>query len=158
MPPSPLRSLSGPLRGILLISPWCSLNERTSTHVENTASDCLTADTLLYWGASYLGGVKFSHIPYIKTLSAGERWFDGVDKLTERILVTAGDAECLLEDAIRLHTRFQASRVEGKPELEMDVEEDGVHEDMMMELGAGGKNLTPAGEGIVEWLLKGYGA
>ncbi|KAL0066985.1 hypothetical protein AAF712_005974 [Marasmius tenuissimus] len=157
VPASPLNNLSEPIRGTLLISPWCSLNERTSTHVENTASDCLTADSLLYWGSSYLGGVKYSHIPYIKTLAAGERWFDGVDKLTERILITAGDAECLLEDAIRLHDRLQASCVEGKPKLEVDVEEDGVHEDMMMELGAGGRSLTPAGEGIVEWLLKGHG-
>ncbi|KAL0564472.1 hypothetical protein V5O48_017574 [Marasmius crinis-equi] len=63
-----------------------------------------------------------------------------------------------LEDSIRTHSRFKDLVAERRPELELDVEAGGVHEDMMMELGAGGKKLTGAGERImVAWLQTGNG-
>ncbi|KAL0564474.1 hypothetical protein V5O48_017576, partial [Marasmius crinis-equi] len=156
-PDVPKSPLVQPVRGVLLVSPWLSLNEQTSTHIRNDASDCLTSATLINWGSHYLEGVKDSQLPYIKVLAAGDRWFDGIGKLTDRVLITAGDAECLLEDSIRIHSRFKDLVAEGRPELELDVEAGGVHEDMMMELGAGGKKLTAAGERIVAWLQAGNG-
>ncbi|KAF9267125.1 alpha/beta-hydrolase [Marasmius fiardii PR-910] len=155
VPSSPLTTTR--IRGTLLVSPWLSLNEETPSHVQNDLSDWLPASALIVWGNNFLEGVKDSHLPYVKTLSAGERWFEGVGKVTERIFVTVGDAECLLEDGKKIYKLLSGAAVEGRPEMKLDVEEGGVHDDMMIECGAGGQKLTGVGEKIVEWLMESDG-
>ncbi|KAF9267123.1 alpha/beta-hydrolase [Marasmius fiardii PR-910] len=143
--------------GILLISPWVFVGEETSSLLQNDASDVLASSTIIKWGKCYLEGVKDSHLPYVKALSAGERWFDGIDKLTEKIFVMAGSAECFLDDSNAVYGRFCGSVLGGKPEMRLDVQQDGTHDDMIIEFGAGGKKLTCAGEKVVEWLREGRG-
>ncbi|KAG7085579.1 hypothetical protein E1B28_003134 [Marasmius oreades] len=155
VPPSPLTTVC--VRGTLLISPWVTLNEETRSYTQNDASDTLQSSTLISWGNHYLEGVKDSQLPYVKHLLTGERWFDGIDKVTERIFVTVGGAECMLDECSEIHQRLCGTMVDGKPVLKLDIEEGGVHEDMIMECGAGGKKLTSVGEKIVEWLREGHG-
>ncbi|KAF9267124.1 alpha/beta-hydrolase [Marasmius fiardii PR-910] len=154
VPSSPLTTTR--VRGVLLISPWLSLNENTPSHVQNHASDIVAPSTLISWGDLYLQGVKDSQLPYVKNLLAVKQWYEGVDKLTDRILITAGDAECLLDDSIMVYERLSGV-VKGIPDVRLDIEEGGTHEDMMVDVAAGGKNLTAAGEKIVEWLREGNG-
>ncbi|KAL0563172.1 hypothetical protein V5O48_018903 [Marasmius crinis-equi] len=159
-PPSPLIVLNQRVRGTLLISPWLSLDDTTPTHTQNDVGDCLSAHTMTRGGVFYLDGLDSSRIPYVKVLSkvAGERWFEGVEKVTERVFVTVGGAECLLGDGVQVYERIKEATKgkEGVFEVKVDVEEDAVHEDMMVEFGAGGKKLTTAGHKIVEWLIEGY--
>ncbi|KAG7090251.1 hypothetical protein E1B28_011849 [Marasmius oreades] len=160
VPPSPLTPAQ-PVSGILLISPWLSLDQPTPSYTQNDATDFLAPATLTGYGVKYLAGVRDSHVPYVKVLSAGKQWFDGIDELTDRILVTVGGAECLLDDGIGVYDEIKASvlRGERRVDVEVDVEDGGVHEDMMVDCGAFGKNLTAVGEKIVVWLMgsRGYG-
>ncbi|KAF9259822.1 alpha/beta-hydrolase, partial [Marasmius fiardii PR-910] len=144
-----------PISGTLLISPWLSLGQRTSSHAQNDGVDCIASDSMIWNGSMVLAGVPADHVPYMKVLSAGERWFDGIDELMNRVFVTVGGAECLLDDGIGVYEKIKASVSRGRRrvEVEVDVEDGGIHEDMMIEFAAGGKKLTAVGEKVVEWLM-----
>ncbi|KAL0057883.1 hypothetical protein AAF712_015455 [Marasmius tenuissimus] len=155
VPPSPL----GPnqrLRGTLLISPWLTLGDPLPSHTSNDGPDWGTNSGMKMGGELYLKGIEKSHIPYTKVLSddAGERWLEGLEKLTERVLATAGGKELILDDAVEVYERVERFG-KGKIDAKLDVEEDGLHEDMMMEFATGGNDLTEAGLTIVEWLVEG---
>ncbi|KAG7090274.1 hypothetical protein E1B28_011871 [Marasmius oreades] len=154
IPPSPLTPAQ-PISGVLLISPWLSLDQPTPSYTQNDATDFLAAATLTRYGVKYLAGIRDSHVPYVKVLSAGEQWFDGIDELTDRVLVTVGGAECLLDDGVGVYHEIKASVSRGgrRVDVEVDVEDGGVHEDMMVDCAAFGKKLTAVGEKVVVWLM-----
>ncbi|KAJ8077770.1 hypothetical protein PM082_002203 [Marasmius tenuissimus] len=159
VPPSPLAEMNQRVRGALLMSPWLSLDETTPTHLQYDTGDLLSAHTLTRGGVFYLEHIKPAHVPYVKVLSApgGDGWFKGIEKVTERVFVTVGGAECLLGDGVQVYERIKAA-TQGKLgfDVKIDVEDDAIHEDMLVEFGAGGKKLTGAGLKIVDWLLEGY--
>ncbi|KAK1235075.1 hypothetical protein PQX77_001711 [Marasmius sp. AFHP31] len=159
VPPSPLTGLNQRVRGALLMSPWLSLDETTATHLQYDIGDLLSAHTLTRGGVFYLEHINPAHISYVKVLSGpvGDGWFEGIEKVTERVFVTVGGAECLLGDGVQVYERIKAA-TQGKPgfDVRVDVEDDAIHEDMLVEFGAGGKKLTGAGLKIVDWLLEGY--
>ncbi|KAF9259819.1 hypothetical protein L218DRAFT_873620, partial [Marasmius fiardii PR-910] len=80
VPRSP-RTPTQPESGILLISPWLLLDQQMSSHVQNDASDCITSDTMITNRQKVLAGIKDTHVLYMKVLSAGEQWFDGIGEL-----------------------------------------------------------------------------
>ncbi|KAK1219465.1 hypothetical protein PQX77_017837 [Marasmius sp. AFHP31] len=155
VPPSPL-GLNQRLRGTLLISPWLTLGDPLPSHTTNDGLDWGTNTGMKIGGEFYLEGIEKSHIPYAKVLSdnAGERWLEGTEKVTERVLVTVGGKELLLDDAVEVYERIERL-AKGKVDAKLDVEEDGLHEDMMLEFATGGNELTEAGLTVVEWLVDG---
>jgi len=137
------------------------MDETTPTHIQYDVGDLLSAHTLTRGGVFYLENMNPAYGPYAKVLSsaAGDNWFEGIENVTERVFVTVGGAECLLGDGVQVYERIKAV-TEGKAgfEVKVDVEDDAIHEDMMVEFGAGGKKLTGAGLKIVDWLIEGCGA
>ncbi|KAL0564471.1 hypothetical protein V5O48_017573 [Marasmius crinis-equi] len=158
VPPSPLGTTpdSEPLGGVLLISPWTSLNESTPSQTHNDETDWVSQDVLARWGKNYLSGLDEKYLSYVKPLKyADDKWFDGVDKIAKRILVTTGDAEKLMDDAVGIHDRLSREGVEGRPEVKLFIQAEGVHDDALVEFGAGGTSLTHGGMVMVEWLKAG---
>ena len=54
-PDTPRLTLTSPLRGALLISPWVNFSTKHSSYVRNAGKDSLVENMLRKWGAMYLG-------------------------------------------------------------------------------------------------------
>ncbi|KAJ8092418.1 hypothetical protein PM082_023873 [Marasmius tenuissimus] len=158
--PIPFETQKTPLRSALLISPWTSLNEQTPSQMTNNA-DALDAKTLRRWGSMYVSGIphnfltpEFDYTPYIKVHHAPKDWLIGMERIVERVYITTGTAECLLDDALLLHERLAGPGMQGV-EVKMDIQDYGVHDDPIFDIGAGSKQLNAVGERIIDWLAEG---
>ncbi|KAF9257834.1 alpha/beta-hydrolase [Marasmius fiardii PR-910] len=159
LPPSPIpfgtETPSSPIHSAMLISPWSSLDEQTPSQTANN-TDALAASTLRRWGKMYVSDIALNpseYVPYVKIHNAPANWLDGMEKLVQRVLITTGTAECLFDDANLLHERLKRN-VKAGLEVKMDVEENGVHDDAIFDIGAGSKRLNAVGERMVEWLME----
>ncbi|KAJ7153525.1 Alpha/Beta hydrolase protein [Mycena crocata] len=146
--------LSAPLRGAYLISPWVSLNTESKSHTENDGLDFLTKQTLGEWGREVLSGVPEADRAFVDVVRAPEWWFKGVDRLVDRVLITAGAAEILRDDIVVFGEAFKKHHAN----TELVVQKNGLHEDMYLDfvfkedkVGS----LTPLS---VEWLAAGFTA
>ncbi|KAF5336271.1 hypothetical protein D9758_016055 [Tetrapyrgos nigripes] len=149
LPPSPLCvDGTGPLQGIYLMSPWVGLNEATPSHFRNDCYDILASKSLLYWGSAYLTNVSRSLHHYAKVCCAPKDWFVGIDKVVDRVLITVGGDEVLLDDAVDLKESLEKVH----DQVEMDVHPGGVHDDPILDSGANVKTLGPVARLIIAWL------
>ncbi|KAJ7079985.1 Alpha/Beta hydrolase protein [Mycena belliarum] len=148
-PPAPPR-----LRGALLISPWASLTADSASHAANDGRDLLRRATLAEWGRVVRADVPAEHRAFIEAARAPEAWFAGVERLVERVLVTAGGAECLRDDIVVFGEALKRHHARA----ELVVQPDGLHEDPMLDFVLNEKkvgSLTPL---LVEWLAAGFTA
>ncbi|KAF5389264.1 hypothetical protein D9757_003537 [Collybiopsis confluens] len=97
------------LGGIWLISPWISLGSPTPSYARNTHYDWVSAAVFNYWGATATAGVPELHIPYINPSSAS--LLSGVEKITSRVLITAGSHECLFDDAVAIDAMIKELKI-----------------------------------------------
>ncbi|KAJ7756241.1 Alpha/Beta hydrolase protein [Mycena metata] len=144
--------LDAPLPGALLISPWTNLSGDSESHTENNGRDYISKDPFTLWGAQILADVPEACIAYVEAVRAPEGWFQGVDALVERVLVTAGGAELLRDDVVVVGEALKKHH----PKTELVVQKNGLHEDLYLDFAAGEKklgNLTPL---TVEWLAAGF--
>jgi len=149
----PLLSLPAPIRGIYLMSPWLSLSGGASgSHLVNDTTDVIGSRTFAYCGRKVLAGVPESSRAYLEAAKAPDGWFEGVERLVDRVLITAGARECLKDDISAFARKFGAHH----PGTEFIVQEDGVHNDayydFLVRERTNMSNLTPL---IVEWLAQG---
>jgi len=144
-------SLSAPIAGTLLFSPWCVLEPKgTSTHT-NADKDLVTADTLSMWGRAYRAQLPDSQLPYVDSTAAPrETWYSGVQALTRRVLVTAGDDEVLRDDVLGLADMLSAAH----EDVRVEVQPGGVHVDMVFDVAAKSKTLSPVTSMVVDWLVE----
>ncbi|ESK87587.1 alpha beta hydrolase fold protein [Moniliophthora roreri MCA 2997] len=155
VPSSPLDPTS-PIRGAALISPWTSMGDRTDSHMRNNDTDVLSSDTLIYWGKLYLENTSESHLQYFKFNQAPERWFEGIGRFVDRVWLFVGGAENLQDDGEGVYERLEKVVADGRPELTYELQEDGVHDDLMIEIDAGSKELNAVGKRLTDWLVNGF--
>ncbi|KAG6880984.1 hypothetical protein C0993_003348 [Termitomyces sp. T159_Od127] len=121
----PRLTLSAPFSGAYPMSPWVSLTGKTGSMLTNGDSDVLGIEALSYWGRIVLDGVPEKYRPYLEPYYAPENWFADLSTIVRRVLITAGDAECLRDDIVvfadRLRKKF--------PELQFVLQDYGVHND-----------------------------
>ncbi|KIK60326.1 hypothetical protein GYMLUDRAFT_97084 [Collybiopsis luxurians FD-317 M1] len=151
------------LGGVCLLSPWQSIDTPTPSYERNEVYDVLPATAVLNWGKVYLEGVPDSHLPWIKTIycepDLKEPWFAGLDEYLERILITAGGKEVLLDDATGLYSALK-NLPNSKLDVRLDVEENGVHEDPIFDTSFPQKprgGLGDATMNIVNWVEEVFG-
>ncbi|KAJ7042809.1 Alpha/Beta hydrolase protein [Mycena alexandri] len=144
--------LGAPLRGVLLISPWTNLSADSKSHTENDGRDFLSKAPITLWGAQILADVPEADIAYVETVRAPDGWFQGVDAVVERVLVTAGGAELLRDDVVVVGEVLKKHH----PKTELVIQKNGLHEDMYLDFAAGEKKLGSLTPLIVEWLAAGF--
>ncbi|KAJ7619279.1 Alpha/Beta hydrolase protein [Roridomyces roridus] len=149
-------TLSAPLRGILLISPWTNLTADSPSHSQNGSFDSVGPTTLSDWGSRTKDAMTDPEreAPFVEAVRAPEGWFAGIDKLVERVLVTAGGVESLRDDVVLVGEMLKKEI----PGTEVVVQPGGMHEDMYLDFSAKedlGRlgTLTPL---IVEWVAAGF--
>lgn len=145
-------SLPAPIRGIYLVSPWVSLTTKEGHPAD--ATDIITSYNLAEWGKEVLRDVPSSQNVYAEAVNAPESWFKGVDKVVERVLITAGGAECLKDDIVRFDNLLRKHH----QKVDLVIQKGGVHDDPFIDfmLGNGNTKLVDVTAVIIEWMFRGF--
>lgn len=125
VPDVPRLTLSAPFSGAYPMSPWVSLTGQTGSMITNGDSDVIGIEALTYWGRIVLDGVPEKYRYYLEPYRAPEDWFADLSTVVRRVLITAGDAECLRDEIVVFADRL------GKkyPKLKFVLQDHGLHND-----------------------------
>jgi hypothetical protein len=105
-----------------------------------------------YWGSKVLSGAEPSTVPYLEAASAPKDWLQGVDKLVRRLLISAGDLEFLRDEIVHYGKRVE----EHLKDTTIIVQENGIHDDPLLDLLVGEKDLGSLTPKILDWLEEGF--
>ncbi|KAF5377907.1 hypothetical protein D9615_006790 [Tricholomella constricta] len=152
LPSVPRLTLSAPLGGAFLMSPWVSLTGQTGSMLSNDDNDVIGVGCLTYWGCIVLDDVPEASRPYLEALRAPEGWFKDLDTAVQRVLITAGDAECL-RDEIVVVAKEICRHHEGARYV---VQQYGVHNDPYFDFLTMEKKKSELTPVILEWLAAGF--
>lgn len=128
-------SLSGPLGGAFLMSPWVSLTTEAPSYVSNSDSDVLPGYSWAYFGSNILANLPEAGKPYVEAIKAPTGWWTGLDKLVKKITIYTGEAECLRDDDISLGTTLKGYH----RDVTLFVHQGGTHADPYLTRLAGEK-------------------
>ena len=140
IPPPPV--LSQALAGAILISPWCEYNASGASFVRNDRKDVISARSCAHFAGVVKAGLTPDLEYYCQPLSAPASWWKGLDGVYSRVLVTAGENECLLDQIVETGTMISHHV---KDAVTM-VEPGAVHEEMIIKFttseGGSGKEYN----------------
>jgi acetyl esterase/lipase len=143
---------TGTISGVYLMSPWVSVSGEEGNQVEHDESDVISAIVTQHLGDTVLCDVPNFQRHYVEVLKAPDMWFDGVEKVVKRILISTGDDECFRDDNIMLNERLQKKH----PDVQFILQKFGVHIDPMIDAFAGERMdgvITPK---MVDWMAEGF--
>ncbi|KAF8651051.1 hypothetical protein AX16_004914 [Volvariella volvacea WC 439] len=151
--------LSGRLGGAYLMSPSvCMTVDSRIVFGKHPAekTDTIGFRIIHEWSQVNLREIPRSQLHYIDSSRTPDGWFQGVNQVVDRILVSAGDLECLKESIVAFATSLKSYH----GNVELVVQMNGVHEDPLNDFAAaGGKSPKTVGELtplIVSWLVSGF--
>jgi len=146
----PVLSLSAPLGGVYMMSPWVRLvdKDRKYLYSNDNKGDLLTGNVINYWGSQVLQNALKEAIPYLEPNSAPPTWLSGIDRCVKRVLVTAGGLECLRDEIIKYQDRLK----EHHKEVTFILQANGVHDDPHMDFMTQEKDLGELTPQILDWL------
>ncbi|KAH9053306.1 alpha/beta-hydrolase [Lactarius vividus] len=126
-------TLTQPLAGALLISPWVSFNLDVPSYARNEGKDLFFAHTYKLITDLVRPGVTPEMKHHAEPATAPAGWWSRLDRVFPRILFTAGEHEGLFDQII------DTSRVIGQhvKDTTAVVEPGGVHEDMIIKFAVG---------------------
>jgi acetyl esterase/lipase len=163
VPDVPLLQLPVRFQGVYLMSPWISFSSKYGSMATNNDSDCISQSALLYWGATVLNGVPESMRHYLEPVEGPDDWFKGISTLTDRLLISAGDAECLRDDIVIMAKRLEVAWMESngdspvrRENFQFILQEHGVHDDPHLDFLLGSKSTSSISGTIVDWVGKGF--
>jgi len=103
-PHVPKITLSGAIRGALLISPWVSFDCSHPSYKKNAESDILHKRPITYWASLFLGSSEQEGIvmgdSYSEPLLAEPNWWSGAHKVVDEVMIWGGGGE-VFEDGIK---------------------------------------------------------
>ncbi|KAJ7257170.1 Alpha/Beta hydrolase protein [Mycena haematopus] len=124
------------------------------SNAEFDGIDTMTRRALHEAGAEILSGFNSDSgaAVFAEPAKAPASWFEGVDGLVERVLVTAGAAECMHDDIVQVGERLKRHH----PNVELVIQEGGLHDDMFLDFIVKEKKLGTLTRRVVDWLAVGY--
>ncbi|KAH9474982.1 Esterase [Psilocybe cubensis] len=149
----PELSLSEPLGGAYMMSPWTSLTDSSLLRSNQGRGDLVSVPIFTYWGSIVLSGVPTPDLPYIDAYSAPQSWLDGSDKAIKRILVSAGEHE-ILRDAIVDYAKEKLGN--HHRDVAFYLEDKGVHDQPFLNFLTGDKDTGKLTSFIIDWLDNGF--
>lgn len=146
----PELSLSAPLGGVYMMSPWVKLvdEDRKYLYSNDNKGDVVTGSRLNYWGSEVLRDAPKEAIPYLEPNSAPPMWLSGVDRRVKRVLISAGGVECLRDEIIKYQERFQ----EHHKDVTFVLQANGIHDDPYWDFATHEKDLGELTPQILDWL------
>ena len=148
----PELSLSSPLGGVYMMSPWVRLIDKDRQYLygrNNNKGDVLTGDRINYWGSEVFRDASKEAIPYLEPNSTPPMWLNGVDRCVKRVLISAGGLECLRDEIIKYYQHvFQ----EHHKDVTFVLQANGIHDDPYWDFAAHEKDLGELTPQILDWL------
>jgi len=150
LPGVPELSLTAPLGGVYMMSPWVRLvdKDKRSLYTNDNKGDLLTGEALNYLGSEVLRDVPKESIPYLEPNSAPPKWLSGVDQCVRRVLVSAGGVECLRDEIIK----YQDTLKEHHKDVTFILQSNGIHNDPYWDFATQEKDLGELTPRILDWL------
>ena len=146
--------LVAPIKGVYLMSPWICFNSSSGSFRANPKREVFSADSIGAIGQRVLSTLTEEQRPYAESISAPDGFFVGLDKVVDRLLITAGSGELFRDDI----TKFSRILDRTKSNFTFVVQEGGVHDDPIIDIlvrlpiqDMG--SLTPL---IIHWLAGGF--
>ena len=147
----PELSLSAPLSGVYMMSPWVRLIDKDKKYLysNDNKGDVLTGDVLNYLGSNVFRDAPNEALPYLEPNSSPTTWLNGVDRCVKRVLISAGEIECLRDEIIKYHQdRFQ----EHHKDVTFILQANGIHDDPYWDFATHEKDLGELTPQILDWL------
>ena len=149
----PVLKLDTPLRGAYLMSPWVQLDGNEKFASFKIEHDILSPSTAISWGQEVLAtGIPDKFTPYIQPLKAPERWFQGVDQIVERLLITTGNLDLLRDQGME----FKAVVEKHHSDVRFILQPNGVHDGPFFDFITRKPDVTRLTLDIVEWFASGF--
>ena len=152
---SPMEDSESRFAGVYLMSPWSTLlpreNHSQNSYEENATWDVISPGILVESGSAILSGIEDGHLPYIDSYFAPRDWYDNMDTVVKKLLITAGRHECLREDIIRFGKKVEMANRRGHLDIQMVLDRHGVHDDPLFDFIGGEKKLGDLTPMIISW-------
>ncbi|KAF6750437.1 Alpha/Beta hydrolase protein [Ephemerocybe angulata] len=138
------------LAGALAVSAWVSFTStKAASYAENRHVDIITAFGYSGLSEVYLEGVPLSAYPYIDAASSTPAtWFEGLDGVVDKVLITAGERETSRDDIIKVGKQI----TQYHPRAKIIVQEDGLHADMFLDVPLNQQPPVKLTDDIFQWL------
>ena len=136
------------------MSPWAALTGTEGSMTSNEGSDIIGTKCLNDWGRQILEGLPVSYLPYIEPIRAPETWFKSMNIAVDRVLITAGSAECL-RDPIEVLAKQICHDHDGAT---FWMQENGVHIDPFLDFFLEKVKIGTLTQSILEWFATGFEA
>jgi len=144
------------LAGAYLMSPFLVMTPRkTSPSWEMyDGIDRVSADALAGFGhQALLSTIKTPELlPYVDQSYRPEGWYEGLDGIVERILVTAGGNECLKDDIVGVAEAI--GKVHRRTRLLVDAR--GMHDEPLADYTAGETRVGELTPVIMKWFAESF--
>ncbi|KAI9447592.1 alpha/beta-hydrolase [Lactarius indigo] len=129
-------TLTQPLAGAVLISPWVAFNIDAPSYARNEGKDLLFSRSCKFMADLVRPGVTPELKHHAEPAAAPADWWSGLDGVYSRILITAGENEGLFDEIVDI-SKVIGDHVKDTTTV---VEPGGVHEDMIVKfmVGQGG--------------------
>ena len=147
----PELSLSAPLGGVYMMSPWVRLVDNSRKYLYTNADsddDMMSGELLNHWGATVLRGAPKEAVPYLEPNSAPTMWLDGIDRWVKRVLISAGDLECLRDEIVKYQEEFRKHH----EDVMFILQANGIHNDPFWDFATHEKGLGELTPRILDWL------
>jgi acetyl esterase/lipase len=149
-------SLPRKIRGVLLISPWCSLTQtNTPAFKTNAERDMFDARTLSRWSAAFFGSDSpFAGDFYSEPILASSEWWEPVADFVEEVLLWAGGNEVLVDGIEAFAKKFEKGFGSKGGLATTVVTPKACHEEMILEriLGYKGDSGTGSQTVVEDWV------
>ncbi|KAF1954255.1 alpha/beta-hydrolase [Byssothecium circinans] len=165
-PEVPKVSLSAPLRGVFLYSPWVSFSTKHPSYTHNATKDLLDASTLIKWTSMFLGTITSddeapvadvaNNDTHAEPLLAEPSWWQMLPEVTDEMLIFAGGDEIFVDGIRELGDVLQKSWKEGGGEeqrVKMLVGRREAHIGPIMDVMIGIKEKSESQIAIEGWLM-----
>ncbi len=152
LPIAPI-SLSAPLRGAVLISPWVDFDTGSPSFQKNAQTDCVTQPAGKAWSGAFLA-CPWPHTSasdyYNQASTAPDSWWR--DLPVQEVLIVAGGQEVLIDGIVKFEEKFRKGF--GEEKVEFFVDEDGYHDQpsLDIQLGYQEKNEGEQAKKVKSWI------
>ncbi|KAJ3993242.1 Alpha/Beta hydrolase protein, partial [Lentinula boryana] len=154
------------LRGVYMMSPWVSLSDpdQWGSSIHTKDNDIIIYKTGRRWGDTYvnnigngiLSNVSLAQLlPYAEPILAPNNWYSNLPEIVNRILVSAGKEERLLNQVQALFDK-KIKPYFGDVDGTLVLQDGGVHDDPMLDFAVSDVPLgNPLTAVVVEWIKEG---
>ncbi|KAK0449070.1 Alpha/Beta hydrolase protein [Desarmillaria tabescens] len=142
-------------RGVLLISPWVSMKADSELpwpllHAKHKY-DILSSRIIRLICRTLMKDIPRTDINFVDPIEAPKTWFDGLDNLVDRILITYGELEGFAPGVQLLYEKYLKPCHEDVKALQ---QRDGVHGDPILKFVWKQEDLGEIVPAIVDWVAE----